>query len=403
MLTQEQKEIVKATVPVLKESGVALTTHFYNRMFSHNPELKNIFNMANQKAGKQQTALAMAVLAYAENIENPSVLLNAVNKIGHKHMSLGIRAEHYPIVGKHLIASIQEVLGNAATPELAEAWTKAYEQLADIFINHEASLYKQTIDKKGGWSGWRPFIVRKKVKESAEITSFYLYPGDGGSVADFTPGQYITVNVFLKGLGVNQSRQYSLSSAPNGEYYRISVKKEAIGQQKPAGLISNHLHENIEEGDMLEVSAPAGDFMLNKRDKGPVVLLSGGVGQTPLMSMLESLLESGFEKEIIWVHGCRTPEVHAFKKQVEKWFEQAENRKQYIFYDSVEESNEPLCLSGRVDIQKLKDEIILPDADYYICGPSAFIKKQYQDLISLGVDKNAIHYEEFGPHVLTLT
>src|SRR5215217_1870952 len=132
MITTKQKELIKATVPILKEHGVALTTHFYRRMFTHHPELKHVFNMGNQQSGKQQTALAMAVLNYADNIENLSVLRSSVTQIAHKHTSLDIRPEHYAIVGKHLLASIGEVLGEGATPELLEAWGVAYGQLADI-------------------------------------------------------------------------------------------------------------------------------------------------------------------------------------------------------------------------------------------------------------------------------
>ena len=132
MLTKQQIELVKATVPVLREHGVALTSHFYKRMLSHNPELMQVFNMGHQRAG--------AVLAYAENIENLPALLGAVAHIANKHVSVGIRAEHYPIVGKHLIASIKEVLGDAATPELIDAWTAAYMQLADVLIGAETAI-----------------------------------------------------------------------------------------------------------------------------------------------------------------------------------------------------------------------------------------------------------------------
>ena len=172
MMTQQQKNLILSTVPVLKEHGQELTKHFYNRMFTHNPELKNMFNMGNQQNSKQQTALAFAVLAYAENIENPQVLTPVIDGIGQKHTSLSIRPEHYQIVGKQLIASIGEVLGESATPELLEAWKVAYAQLAKIMSGHEANIYEEQTSKNGGWTGWRPFIVKKKVKESTEITSF---------------------------------------------------------------------------------------------------------------------------------------------------------------------------------------------------------------------------------------
>ena len=190
-MTNEQKELVKGTVPVLREHGVALTTYFYNRMLSHNPELKNVFNSAHQHTGIQPTALAMSVLAYAEHIDNPAVLASAVNRIAHKHVSLNIRPEQYAIVGKHLLASISEVLGEAASPQLIDAWATAYQQLASIMIGVEADLYSGSAAKEGGWSSWRPFVIKQKVQESAEITSFYLYPSDGGKVADYVFDHYL--------------------------------------------------------------------------------------------------------------------------------------------------------------------------------------------------------------------
>ena len=262
-MTTAEKELVKATVPVLKEHGVTLTKYFYNRMLNHNPELNNIFNRANQQNGAQPTALAMSVLAYAEHIDNPSVLAHAVNKISNKHVSLDIRPEQYAIVGKHLLASIGEVLGDAATPELIGAWASAYQQLANIMTGVEANLYSDSVAKVGGWSGWRPFIVKQKFKESEEIISFYLYPSDGGAVAGFLPGQYISVRLFIPELNVFQPRQYSVSCAPNGKYYRISVKKEAGNDVRPEGTVSNRLHEFVKEGDIIEVSPPAGDLTMD--------------------------------------------------------------------------------------------------------------------------------------------
>ena len=162
MLTARQKELVKATVPVLREHGVALISHFYKRMLTSNPELQNVFNNAHQARGHQQQALAGAVLAYAENIENPTVLL-----IDIKHCTIGIRAEQYGIVGKHLLASIKEVLGEAANDELIEAWAAAYGQLADILIGVEGGIYKEQTLADGGWSGWRPFVVERKGKKTS--------------------------------------------------------------------------------------------------------------------------------------------------------------------------------------------------------------------------------------------
>ncbi|SNC67082.1 nitric oxide dioxygenase [Hymenobacter gelipurpurascens] len=401
-MNSEQKQLVTATVPTLREHGVALTTHFYRRMFEHNPELKNVFNMGNQQNGKQQMALAMAVLAYAEHIDNPSVLTHAVTKIGHKHVSLDIRPEHYAIVGRHLIASIGEVLGEAATPDLLNAWATAYQELADLMSGLESGLYRDAVAQEGGWTGWRPFTVKRKVEESAEITSFYLYPTDGGKVATFLPGQYVSLRLFLPELNLFQPRQYSLSSAPNQEYYRISVKKEA-GSQHPDGLISNRLHQHVQEGDLVELASPAGDFTLDTSRQTPVVFVSGGVGQTPLLSMLEHLVETGSNREIVWVHGSRNTKVHAFREPVAKLTAHHSNVQKHIFYDQLEPNLAVVegHYEGIVDLQKLNGGSLLREADYYVCGPAPFIRKQMKDLAALGVSREAIHFEEFGPATLT--
>src|SRR5690606_38060983 len=336
-MTTEQKQLISGTVPILREHGVALTSHFYQRMFTHNPELKHIFNMGNQKNNKQQQALAMAVLAYAEHIENPSVLLPVVDSIGHKHTSLDIRPEHYAIVGRHLIASIAEVLGDAATPELLEAWTQAYQQLASLMSGHEQKLYDVQTNQRGGWSGWRPFTVKRKVKESEEITSFYLYPTDGGEVSKYLAGQYISLRLFLPELNLLQPRQYSISCAPNHGYYRISVNCERKPQYADV-IIINRLHDHVNEGDTVELTAPAGTFVLKEEEQArPKVFISGGVGQTPLMAMLESLVSkdvAGFP--ITWVHGCRNEAVHAFKDRIAELGAVHHQVKRHIFYENVQ-------------------------------------------------------------------
>jgi len=275
-MTTDQKQLIKATVPVLKKSGLLLTTHFYRRVFAGNPELQNIFNQGNQQNGRQPAALAMAVLAYAENIDDPSVLLPTVTRIGHKHTSLDIRPEHYAVIGRHLIASISEVLGDAATPALLDAWTAAYGQLASLMIGIEAGMYAAQADKPGGWTGWRPFVVRTKVVESDGITSFYLYPADGGPVADHGPGQYLSIRLFIPQLNLLQPRQYRLADAPNGLYYRIAVKRDGGEIVSPNELISNRLCDVVQEGDHLDVSAPAGVCAAAIKLDKPVVLKRGG-------------------------------------------------------------------------------------------------------------------------------
>lgn len=400
MITEQQKALVKGTVPILKANGVALTTYFYNRMLSKNPELRHIFNQANQHTGAQPTALAMAVLAYAEHIDDPSVLEHALQRIGSKHVSLDIRPEQYAIVGKHLIASIEEVLGPLATPELIEAWTIAYNNLAQIMAGVEADMYASAI-QNGGWSGWRPFVVKQKMKESQEITSFYLYPADGGEVAGFQPGQYITVRLFVPELNIFQPRQYSISCAPNSQYYRISVKKEHGSLQRPAGYVSNLLHLEIQEGAMIEVGAPAGNFVLKAHETNPVVFISGGVGITPFMSMLDDMSVRKVQRPVTWIHGCRGYDVHAFRDRVQEIKSISKVMNVHTFYDKLEHDVDIDTYDGYVDLCRIEN-MISDHADYYICGPTIFIKTHVEYLRSKGVEAERIHYEEFGPSVLSV-
>lgn len=316
MLTQKTKDIVKATAPVLAQHGYAIIQHFYKRMFQAHPELKNIFNMAHQERGEQQQALARAVYAYAANIENPESLSAVLKDIAHKHASLGVRPEQYPIVGEHLLASIKEVLGDAATDEIISAWAQAYGNLADILAGMESELYERSEERAGGWAGWRRFIVREKNPESDVITSFVLEPADGGPVADFEPGQYTSVAVQVPKLGYQQIRQYSLSDSPNGRSYRISVKREDGGLGTP-GYVSSLLHDEINVGDELKLAAPYGNFYIDVSATTPIVLISGGVGLTPMVSMLKKALQTP-PRKVVFVHGARNSAVHAMRDRLKE-------------------------------------------------------------------------------------
>jgi nitric oxide dioxygenase len=371
-------------------------------MFKHNPELKNVFNMGNQQSGKQQTALANAVLAYAENIANPSVLMPAIDNIGHKHTSLDIRPEHYIIVGNHLIASIQEVLGEAATPEIIDAWTAAYNQLADLMTGHEAGIYKAQTLKQHGWTGWRLFKIMRKEAESSEICSFYLYPADGGKVPLHKPGQFISIKLLLPELKMNQIRQYSISSVPSETHYRISVKRETHATLDINGMISNYLHDKINIGSFVELSAPAGNFVLPEKLNAPIVFISGGVGITPFMSMIEHVIQQDPSHPITLIHGCRNESVHAFKEKL-KDLSTNPNFKVYTFYDQCGKTDKHnQVYEGFLDINRIDALQHKSETDYYICGPSPFIQKQFSDLKKLGIDSKHIFFEEFGPQLLHL-
>lgn len=401
-LTAEQMKLVKATAPVFQEHGKTITTHFYKRMLGNHPELKNVFNMAHQASGAQPTALAAAVFAYAANIDNLGALGKAVSLIAHKHCSLQIKPDQYPIVGENLLASVKEVLGDAVDDATVDAWRAAYAQLAEILIGAEASLYKGAAESQGGWQGWRQFVVAKKEAESDEIISFYLEPMDKGKLPSYKPGQFISVKQFVPELGYEQPRQYSLSSAPNSQYFRVSVKKEIAKNELPAGKMSNLLHSGVNVGMQIDVSPPFGDFFLDLDAKTPVVLMSGGVGLTPMTSMLDTLTQQGATRKVVFVHAARNKKVHSMREYINAvtkknsqfvtkdiWYEDTAEATQGVDYDHV----------GRIEISKIKNQVILPEADYYLCGPLPFMLEMEKQLTSNGVNKEKIHSEVFGEAV----
>ncbi|MDC5806029.1 NO-inducible flavohemoprotein [Vibrio europaeus] len=388
MLNNQHIEVVKSTIPLLESAGPALTQHFYQRMFSHNPELKDIFNMTHQKTGRQSVALFEAVAAYAKNIENLAALTSAVERIAHKHTSFNIQAEHYQIVGHHLIETLRELATEAFTPEVEEAWTAAYLFLAQVFIDREGELYLQRKQAVGGWQNARGFVVKSKKAESELVTSFVLEPEDGGEVLDYQPGQYIGIELKPSQGDYNEIRQYSLSQQPNGNDYRISVKRE-VGEHK--GLVSNFLHDEVNEGDKVSLYAPAGDFYYQEKQQ-PVVLISAGVGATPIQSMMQTLASQS-KKDVSVLYACNDQKQHTFKDETAQLVQQ-NNWKRFTWY--LNEANADF--SGELDLNLVAKELPLGSADFYLCGPVGFMESVVRQLEALGVDRDRIHYEVFGPH-----
>ena len=398
MLSQDTKDIIKATAPVLAEQGSTIIRRFYQRLFEAHPELRNLFNMTHQERGEQQQALARAVYAYAANIEQPETLAAVLENIAHKHASLGVRPDQYPIVGEHLLGAIKDVLQEAASEDILQAWAQAYGELADMLVGMERRLREDSASHTGGWNDWRTFVVQEKTPESEVITSFVLAPSDGGTLPDFHPGQYISLAVQVPALGLQQIRQYSLSDMPNGLTYRISVKREdAPGL--PAGQVSCLLHEHIEVGDELKIAPPYGNFHIDVEARTPIVLLSGGVGLTPMVSMLKTALQNP-ARQVVFVHGARNSRVHAMRDRLRQAEREHDNFKVIVFYNEPlpeDEEGRDYDLAGLVDVKHIRNAILLPDADYYICGPIPFMRMQHDALENLGVPEARIHYEVFGP------
>jgi nitric oxide dioxygenase len=387
MLTNAQRDLIKATVPLLESGGEALTTHFYRMMLSEHPEVRPLFNQAHQASGDQPRALANGVLMYARHIDRLEALGPLVRQVVNKHVALQILPEHYPIVGGCLLRAIREVLGaEIATDAVIDAWAVAYQQLADIFIGAEEQLYTENAAAPGGWRGARSFRVARKVVESAEITSFHLVPVDGGALLDHQPGQYIGMRLLLDGEEVR--RNYSLSALANGREYRISVKREV------GGRVSNHLHDNVQVGDELELFPPSGEFTLSASDK-PLALISAGVGITPALAMLDAARHSG--RPIHFIHCARNAEVHAFRDWVDGHAAEHPQIRHYVCYSEPREGDRADA-SGFLSRDLLEQWLPAErDLDAYFLGPKPFMAQVKRHLQALGVPAEQSRYEFFGP------
>ncbi|MYM41248.1 NO-inducible flavohemoprotein [Duganella qianjiadongensis] len=386
MLSKEHKAIISATVPILEQGGETLTRHFYLSMFRDYPQVQPLFNQSNQIEGKQQRALANAVLMYAKNIDRLEALGPLVSTIINKHVALQILPEHYPIVGASLLKAIREVLGaDVATDEVLAAWGAAYGQLADILIGAEEQIYQNNAAAEGGWRGARRFKVAQKAVESEEIISFTLAPVDGGKVVAHLPGQYIGIEVEVAGSPLR--RQYSLSAEANGSNYRISVKRET------GGVVSNYLHDQLEVGASLNVFPPAGDFVLTQSDK-PLVLISGGVGITPTLPMLTAALRT--QRPVHFIHAARHAGVHAFRAQVDALAEQHPQLQRFYCYETGDADS--AHATGYLNTQQLAKWLpATRDVDAYFLGPQPFMKAIKRQLAELGVPDAQARYEFFGP------
>ncbi|MGM0981991.1 MAG: NO-inducible flavohemoprotein [Pseudomonadota bacterium] len=382
MLTQEQEQLIAATAPVVAEHLDAITQRFYPLMFERYPEVKPLFNQAHQQDGGQPRALAGAVLAYVGLRQDPQQARGVLATVVSKHVSLGIQPDQYPIVGECLMAAIGEVLGEAVTPDIAAAWNGLYEELAGLLIELEDHRYREFEQRPGGWRGTRRFRIAETRQESAVIRSFVLEPEDGGPVAGHRPGQFIGVRLTIDGEPVY--RHYSLSDVPNGRHYRISVKRE------PEGRASRHLHDIMSVSDTLELLPPAGDLTLADGDE-PLLLASGGVGQTPMLPMARHALAEG--RRVVYLHAALDAEHHAFRDEVAALAAEHPQRLRAV---SVHERGDEADHHGRID-RELLASLLPKDARCYFVGPQGFMTAVDRALAELGVPRERRHYEHFGP------
>lgn len=401
LLTESSAAVVTATLPAVKAHGEAITGRFYPRMFKAHPELLNIFNKGNQATGEQKAALAAAVIAYAEHLTGSSnTSWNPIlDRIAHKHASLGITATQYTIVGRHLLAAVAEVLGEAVTEEVATAWDEVYWLLACELIAREARLYTEAGVAEDG-SVWRDWRVVETIRETADVVTFTLVPVDGGPLPTFTPGQYVSVAVDLDGDRGQQIRQYSLSNRPGAPHWQITVKRVRATADAPEGAVSTFLHERVAVGDTLRLSPPFGEVSAIGED-GPLLLVSAGIGLTPAMSALHHLAAARTDREVVLVHADHSAVAHARRHELPGLTEQLPNLSMQLWYEEATDGEldglKAEVAAGRVDPSRIP----LPaEVQVHLCGPVPFMYQVRGELLRRGIPKDRIAYDVFGPGML---
>ncbi|OEJ97434.1 globin domain-containing protein [Streptomyces thermolilacinus] len=390
MLSEQSVPVVRATLPVVGARIGEITELFYEKLFTDRPELlRDLFNRGNQASGEQQKALAGSIAAFAGMLlEHPGTRPDAMlSRIAHKHASLGVTSEQYKLVHQHLFAAIAEVLGDAVTEEVAAAWDEVYWLMAGALSAVETRLYQEAGTPEG--ATWRRMEVVERREETADAVSLVLRRADGTPAGAFRPGQYVSVQAELPD-GARQIRQYSLSSAPGGTEWRITVKR-VRGGTGPEGEVSSWLHGNARAGDVLNVSAPFGDLVLPEGD-GPLLLVSAGIGCTPMLSMLNHLAAEGSGRPVTVVHADRAPAGHAHRDELSRLVGELPDARLHLWYE--EPGDDPDASRGTADVAALD----LPeDVTAYLCGPLPFMRAVRGDLLRRGVPARAVHYEVFGP------
>jgi nitric oxide dioxygenase len=359
-------DMITATLPLVGANIDAITRTFYRRLFDAHPSLlRNLFNRGNQAQGAQQRALAASIATFATHLVSPDLPHPAelLSRIGHKHASLGVTADQYPIVHEHLFAAIVEVLGaDTVTAEVAEAWDRVYWIMAQTLIDMERALYAEAGVADGD------VYRRAQVISRVDDPSGAILVTVGGLGSESAPGQYVSVGVTLPD-GARQLRQYSLVSASGSGELTFAVK--------PAGEVSDWIRDHLRVGDLLDVTLPFGDLPA-PRPGAPLVLISAGIGITPMIGILESL---SADAQVQVLHADRSEQAHPLRERQRELVDKLPNASLQVWYE------DPLSL----------DEVTLPaDAEVYLCGNDGFVRAVREQLVGRGVTR--VHCELFSPN-----
>lgn len=373
-LTEDEIAYLQSLLPAVKTSGTVVTSTMYKYMFETYPEVRNYFNMTNQKTGRQPKVLAFSLYQYILHLNDLSPISGFVNQIVLKHAGLGILPEQYPIVGKCLIHAFKEVLGAAADDHFVEVLTKAYGNLAQTLINAEEEVYKTL-----PWRGFKDFKVVDLVKESGDVTSVYITPADGFKLKPVVPGEYISFRFKPKGPESDEiePREYSISHDLINNQYRISVRN--------IGLVSDYVNNKLSVGDLITVHAPVGTMKYDSLSKKPkIAVLAGGIGITPMITIMQSALRDNKSVELYYSNKSLKRE--PFREELEHLGKLYPN--QFTMKTFISEESQKLTTD---DLKHLSQQIY----DVYLLGPVSYMHEFKTYLTNEGFDD--IKMEFFGP------
>ena len=382
-LTPEQAEVITQTLPVVGANIEKITPNFYNRMFAAHPELiADTFNRGNQKQGAQQKALAASVATFAATLVDPDAPApeELLSRIGHKHISVGIKPEQYPIVHKHLFDAIEEIL----TPEVfqgavRDAWDAVYLEMQRVLINFEKGLYDDLGVEAGDVFRAAHVVSREERGDDVAVFSVKL---DDETPVSYLPGQYISVRQTMPD-GAGQLRQYSLVGGKEG-VLTFAVRRVDASEDLPAGEVSTQLWEKVQPGDAIEISLPAGDLVLDTKSDDPVVLISAGIGATPMIGMLDALVAADSKRDVVVLHADRAEAADALRAERDNAVAALANARQQVWYEP--------------DLMDLTDVDLPEGAQYYLCGGNGFLQAVRKQLADRGIDRNNVHFELFSPN-----
>ena len=391
LLSPRSETVVRATAAVVAEHAEQITARFYPRMFAEHPQLLRVFNQGNQATGEQSRALAASVVAYAVQLIDSAApsFQHVMQRIAHKHVSLGIRPEQYTIVGHHLLGAVGEVLGDAVTPEVADAWSEVYWLFAAQLIAEEARLYQQAgVDPA---HPLRPYRVVRRIEETADVISLVLEPADGGALPEIRPGSTCRCS------STSRTGIVSPASTPCPRRVRDpAADHRASGARRRTARRTvgcpRYLHDQVAVGDLVDVSAPAGDFVVRSSD-GPLLLASAGAGITTVLPIVEHIARTQPARTVIVAHADRTARTTRCGTPCCTWDDRSTT-------SPPTPGTNPSTPADHRSQQGLMDlsEMSLPaDVQVFTCGPLPFMRHVRSSLLARGVPASRIRYEVFGP------